>query len=126
MSSQKFARPGLSSNNYYFQAIQITIYTSGTYTLISESTIDTYGYLYRDYVDPSYPYRNLIASDDDSGGNRQFRIIYSLQSGTTYVLLVTTFSSYTIGNFLVRVSGPSSVNLIGITPKPSCNYIYIY
>jgi len=117
--SQKFVRPGGSSSNYYFQAIEVTVYTSGTYTFVSVSNIDTYGCFYRNRVDPSYPNQNLIASDDDSAGDRQFSISVSLQVGTTYVLVVTTFSTYTTGSFLVRVTGPALVGLTAITPKPS-------
>jgi hypothetical protein len=97
----------------------VTIYTTGTYTFTSSSDVDTYGYLYNDPVDPSYPSQNMITSDDDSNGNLQFRIIRILQAGYTYVLVVTTSSATVTGSFSIRVLGPVSVGLNSITPSTS-------
>ena len=63
----------------------MTVARTGTYTFISNSSIDTYGYFYNNPVDPSYPSQNLITSDDDGNDNGQFRISRPLQSGYTYV-----------------------------------------
>jgi hypothetical protein len=117
--SPTFVRPGGGSSSYYYQAVQVTVYTAGTYTFASTSTMDTYGYFYRDRVDPSYPSWNLITSDDDSGGQGQFRITVTLSYGQTYVLVVTTFSSSTTGSFSVIASGPASLGLTSITPTPT-------
>lgn len=118
-SSERFCRPGGYSNNYYFQAIEVIANTNGEYTFVSVSSMDTYGYLYRDHIDPSYPSKNLIISNDDGAGDRQFKITYSLQAGTPYVIVVTTFSPYTTGSFSLRVSGPTIVALRTIRPIPS-------
>lgn len=116
-NSERFTRPAGISSRYYYQAIEVTVHTSGTYTFVSVSSMDTYGCLYRNHFHPSNPSENLIAIDDDSAGNRQFRIISSLQSGSTYVLVFTTSFSYTTGSFSVKVSGPALVNLLAITPS---------
>jgi hypothetical protein len=58
----------------------------------------------------------LIASDDDGAGDRQFQISLYLQSGRTYILVVTTLSTSITGSFSVRVVGPASVSLFEITP----------
>ncbi len=116
MNSRTFVRPDGTTGNYYYQAVQGTIDTSGTYSFSSSSSIDTYGYLYESSFDPSDPSHNLIASDDDGGGDRQFQISRYLQSGRTYILVVTTHRKNTTGNFSVRVSGPALVNLVPIKP----------
>jgi len=57
-------------------------------------------------------------SDDDSGsGNGQFKISDSLQSGRTYVLIVTTYGSSVTGSFSIRAAGPASVGMTSITPS---------
>ena len=114
-----FSRPGNAGNYYYYQAIRVTVPTAGAYTFSSISSIDTFGYLYNDPFDPSNPSQNLIASDDDGGGSNQFRIIASLQPSRRYVLVVSTWRAGDTGNFLVRASGPSSVDLTGFTPSTS-------
>ncbi len=79
--------------------------------------MDTYGYLYESSFDPSYPSRNLIASDDDGAGDRQFQIRGYMQSGRKYILVVTTYSSSTAGSFTVEVIGPAPVKFLRITPS---------
>ncbi len=79
--------------------------------------MDTYGYFYNVSFDPSYPFQNLIASNDDSAGNRQFWISLSLQSGHRYILVVTTSSVGATGSFTIKAAGPSSVMLTSITPS---------
>jgi hypothetical protein len=116
VNSASFARPSGTARNYYYQAIEATTYTAGTYSFSSSSSIDTYGYLYESSFDPSHPSYNLVASDDDGAGDRQFQISRYLQSGRKYILVVTTSSTGTIGSFSVRVIGPSSVSLVRITP----------
>ncbi len=119
VNGASFARPYGTSRNYYYQAIQATISTSTTYSFSSSSSIDTYGYLYESSFDPSNPSRNLIASDDDGAGDRQFQIGRYLQSGRKYILVVTTFRTGTTGSFSVRVVGSASVSLVQITPPAS-------
>ncbi len=96
----------------------MTVYTSGIYNFTSSSSIDTYGYLYNIPFNPSYPSQSLITSDDDSGsGNGQFKIRSSLQSGRTYVLVVTTYKNVDRGSFSIRAAGPASVGMTSITPS---------
>jgi hypothetical protein len=122
-SSPVFIRPqGTANQYYYYQALQVTTYTSGAYSFASESSIDTYGCFYNYPFDPSYPTSNLIAQNDDGGSlgaGNQFRINITLQSSRTYVLVVTTFSTTTTGSFSIRVYGPASVNLMSFTPSTS-------
>jgi hypothetical protein len=121
-SSPTFSRPyGASYLSYYYQAIQTRTYTAGTYTLRSTSRtgMDTYGCLYSTSFDPTYPYRNLLTCDDDSGGSGQFLVSHYLLSGQTYVLVVTTSSSRTTGSYSIIASGPGSLSMIAISPSGS-------
>ena len=119
-SSPTFSRPsGSSSSSYYYQAIQTTTYTSGTYTLrsISSTGLDTYGCLYSFSFAPSNPSTNLIACDDDSGGGGQFSISSYLYSGSTYILVVTTYSSYATGSYSILATGPGYIYMTAFTPS---------
>ena len=82
--------------------------------------MDTIGYLYDTSFDPSDPLMNFITEDDDDGDILlQFRIKVYLQSGRTYILVVTTHSEYTAGDFSVSCMGPASINFMFITPTTS-------
>ena len=52
-----------------------------------------------------------MTSDDDSGGNARFMFRANLQAGTTYILVITTFSAGASGSISVSVSGPTRVTL---------------
>ncbi len=58
----------------------------------------------------------MAFDDDSSGDSGQFQINRNLQSGQTYILVVTTFSIGVTGSFSLRVNGPASVYLSLITP----------
>ncbi|CAF1284088.1 unnamed protein product [Rotaria sordida] len=82
--------------------------------------MDTVGYIYDTPFDPSNPLANLITDDDDSGDSSyQFHIDVNLQSGRTYILVVTTHWEYTRGDYSISVTGPASVGLMSITPSTS-------
>ena len=119
-TSAIFYRPGSTTDSFhYFQAIQVTVPTAGTYTLRSISAIDTRGYFYRNSFDPSTPSVNLFTDDDDSGGQQQFLIRVNLEPGNTYVLVVTTHREAVTGNFSVTAVGPDLASLTSITPSTS-------
>jgi hypothetical protein len=107
------------SPRYYYEAIQMKVMEAATYSFRSNSTMDTYGYIYKDSFNSCDPALNLISEDDQSGGSNQFQLISSLRANTTYILVVTTFRKSITGNFSILVSGPNDVTL---------NYIseYIY
>ena len=117
--SSTFVRPGSNSGDYYYQAFRVTVSVSGPYVFTSSSSIDTYGCLYNDPFNPYSPSFNLIISDDDGGGNTQFRINTTLQFGRTYILVVTTYRSSDVGSFSISVGGRGSVTLTSIAPLTS-------
>ncbi len=96
---------------YYFESIQVSVSIMGTYTFISNSPINTYGYLYRDQFNPADLSLKLISENDDSNGQGQFRITAILQTGQTYILVVTTFSPSITGEFSIVSSGLATVNM---------------
>ncbi|CAF3224322.1 unnamed protein product [Rotaria socialis] len=119
-ASPVFVRPeGDPDEFYYFQAIQVTVPMAGSYVFRSESDLDTMGYFYDFSFDPSNPSTNLITDDDDNGHSLQFRIQVYLQTGRTYILVVTTHSESEQGSFLVSAFGPATVSLISFTPSTS-------
>ncbi len=61
----------------------------------------------------------MIASDDDGGGDRQFRISRYLQSGRTYILVVTTHSGGITGSFSITATGPASLDMTAFTRTTS-------
>lgn len=120
VTSQTYLRPGgVSGESYYFKAIQVTVRTEGTYVLASNSSLDTLGYLYDTYFDPSDALVNLITGDDDSGENFQFSLRAFLRVGRTYVLVITTHGEAETGRFVVTVIGPGVAGVIAINPTTS-------
>jgi hypothetical protein len=103
-----------SGSNKYYEAIQIMVYTTGYYTLNSVENIDGMGYLYRSYFDPLNPSYNLLAEDDQNGGNNQFSIQAYLQAGLSYTLVFTTYQQNITGLFSIVASGPNEVEFSSV------------
>jgi hypothetical protein len=89
----------------------MTVPVDGDYILKSSSSIDTFALLYVDNFYPNSSSVNYFLYDDDSGGDYQFQINVYLQSNRRYLLVVTTFSSFTNGNYTLLASGLNRVNL---------------
>ena len=71
--------------------------TSGSFTIQSTGSGDTYGTLY------SSTKSSLKTSDDDGDGNN-FKITYTMTAGTTYYVAVKFYGSSTTGTFKVSFS----------------------
>jgi len=82
----------------------------GVYTITSNSSIDTYGYIYNTSFNPALPSENMLLSDDDGGGDHQFKLLLYLQSIIKYILVVTTYNENEQGGFIVIVTGPTLVS----------------
>ncbi len=109
MNSGNYTRYG-GSGQYYYHAIEVRVPTAGTYIFRTNSTIsDTYGYLYQGNFYPTYPQYNIVKSDDDGSGGRDFGFTVPLRSDVTYILVFTTYASLATGSFNVVVSGPDNV-----------------
>ncbi|MCM1222230.1 MAG: hypothetical protein NC548_47955, partial [Lachnospiraceae bacterium] len=77
----------------------------GTYTFYSDSSEDTYGYLYDSNM-------NELAADDDSGKENNFSISYDFYAGETYIIGARYYDSSKLGSFDVNLKFDSSVNSI--------------
>ena len=71
--------------------------TSGSFTIQSTGSGDTYGTLY------SSTQSSLTTNDDDGDGNN-FKITYTMTAGTTYYIAVKFYNSSTTGTFKVSFS----------------------
>jgi hypothetical protein len=75
--------------------------------------MDTYGYLYNNSFNSSFPNQNVLLADDDDGGDSQFGLISFLQSSAAYVVVATTYATKVTGTFLIVATGPGSVGFVG-------------
>jgi hypothetical protein len=103
--SPVYVRNGGSGSCYFYDKYSFTVPTSSTYNLKASFYLTTHGgyagylYLYQGSFDPDNPSANLIASD---GGpyNYTSQFSKSLTSGTTYILVGTTYNSDTWGGLI--------------------------
>ncbi|CAF1526239.1 unnamed protein product [Adineta ricciae] len=112
--SQMYLRHG-KREDYYYEAIQVNFVDSGCYILVSNSTVDTYGYLYTNNFNLFNPSKNLFLQDDNLGGGDQFKFTSYLDINTTYILVVTTSASKMQGNFSISASGSNKITLTRIS-----------
>ena len=89
------------SDNY--DVFSFTADEDEIYVFESESNADTFGYL---YSDPALS--EVLASDDDGGGNSQFRIEYELKAGQTVYLKPVRYYESGSCDYTVTVSKCSS------------------
>ncbi|CAF1398661.1 unnamed protein product [Adineta steineri] len=120
--SSQYWRDCTSSKSYY-EAIQVNAHRSGLYTFVSKSNMNTYGSIYKDYFNPSNPLGNRYSHDNNSCNQKEFRFTVALEISIIYILVVTTFTSDTVGEFSIFISGPNNVDLKNInyptfTEKP--------
>ena len=71
--------------------------------------MDTIGSLYEGHFYKYSITANLLAQDDESAGNNQFLLSSYLQAGTSYTLVITTFSQRVTGPFSITATGPGSL-----------------
>ena len=111
LNSQIYSQ-ACNQDNFYYEALQVNVPESRTYTIWSSSEIDPYGFIYENRFDPLNPKENLIASDNDyNGRDRQFKFEIPLYVDTTYVIVVSTFTPKDVGNITINVLGVSSVTV---------------
>jgi hypothetical protein len=98
----------------------VKVNTTGYYSFLSYSTIDAYGFIYKNTFNPLNPLENLLDKDDDSGSDLQFRLYIRLSGGMTYVLVMTTYQLKETGALSFSVQGPKKVILNRLS-----EYIYV-
>jgi hypothetical protein len=89
----------------------VKVIKSGYYSFSSHSTMDAYGFIYRNTFDPLNPTENLLQAEDDSGSDLQFRLNIRLSGDMTYVLVMTTNQLKQTGTFSITVLGDNKVIL---------------
>jgi hypothetical protein len=102
-------------DDYYYQTILINVTKVANVTIISQSSINTYGYLYEKSFDPFNTSVNLLMEDDDNAENEQFKLTALLRPSTIYLLVVTSFSPSVIGRFSIIASSTSFINLTRVS-----------
>jgi hypothetical protein len=109
--SSKFGIINTLISNYYYAAFEIRVAVASNYSFSTESNINTYGYIYTNTFHPDNPSLNLLREDGNSSRSGQFKLTVFLQTWTSYILVVTTYSPNATGKFLIVVSGPKTVAL---------------
>ncbi|CAF2079518.1 unnamed protein product [Rotaria magnacalcarata] len=97
--------------SYYYKLLKVTVTTNGYYNFRTDSSIDTYGYLYQKHFNAQSTLENLVVYNDDAGGKLLFLLSYNIQSGITYYLVTTTYFPLITGLLTVVISGPAEVNI---------------
>ena len=71
--SPTYTPPGGDSSDYHYILRQMTVASSGEYSIRSSGSFPSQGFVYRDKFDPSMPTKNIVAQGrSDSNGQLQF------------------------------------------------------
>ncbi|CAF4835340.1 unnamed protein product [Rotaria socialis] len=116
--SSSFIRPKQGESGFNFLAIKLKTSSSGIYTIVCESGIDTYGCLHNESFLSNNPNSKLIATDDDSGSKRNCKLIANLTTAESMILVVTTYNAEQTGAFKVIVYGPEKAILSPYVTTP--------
>lgn len=86
-----------------------TVSDSGTYIITSDQDDwDGFILIYQNVFDPESPLTNYVAGDDDGPGVDS-QISTTLNSGTDYFLITTSFAPDDFGTFTNSITGPGTV-----------------
>jgi hypothetical protein len=96
----------------YYQTFTFVAPSSGSTSLeiiaaalTGADPYDTYMSLYQTSFNPASPATNFLIGDDDSGALQySSRLAYNLVAGTTYIIVVSTYSSGITGSFTIESS----------------------
>jgi|GEM_PF-5712817 len=87
---------------------------AGTYTINVSWSFDGYLFLYTTAFDANNQLTNALTGNDDYGGLYGSQVSYSLQTGTRYIIVYTSYSGST-GSYNTTVTGPGT----GSTTPPN-------
>ncbi|CAF4181555.1 unnamed protein product [Adineta steineri] len=96
---------------YYYETIQIDVVTDGFYMIASNSSINTYGYIYNGSFDPFNPFVNLISESSRRCPDGHFWLEVNLRVNVKYILVVTTRYADETGAFSIIVSGLTNTSI---------------
>ena len=110
-SDRKFIRYNWSTKEYFYHIYSLVVPVAGYYSIMTDYANDSYGYVYYPSFNASVQSNNLVAYDDNSGGNFQFQIIMNLPANTQYFVVVTSNGRNKTGPYTLIVSGLYGVTL---------------
>lgn len=94
--------------SYYADRYTFTASAGQIVTLSTTSSLDTYGYVYN-------PAGTQVASDDDSNGNLNFKIVYTIPASGTYTAEVTTYSQNVTGSYTLTFTAANGAAPTGLS-----------
>lgn len=95
-----------------------TVGTDGDYSFVVTGLgFDTFLFLYEGSFDPSLPFINGLAGNDDAVSLNTSGFESALNPGIDYVLVVTGFDSDAYGAYSVTIAGPGLI--VSAIPEPS-------
>ncbi len=103
---------------YHYETIQINVRENGIYDFNTNSTDTTFGSIYKNDFNPSYPNDNLLVQSDVTCTQIHFQFATYLQINMTYILVLTTRNPNVKGVFSVFVTGPNKVSM-----NRTCEYL---
>jgi hypothetical protein len=113
--SQTYSRKCSLDNSYYeafyYEALEVNVPEIRYYTIQSSSNIDTYGFIYEKNFNPLNPTENLLAEDNDGGGNSQFKLHIPLYVDTIYILIVIAFVPENFEDVNITLLGVNNVTI---------------
>mgnify|MGYP007061212042 CR=1 FL=1 len=125
--SSYYCRPGVitCSAQFYYEARELTVFTSGFYIITSTNNdhMNPYGYIYQGTLNDE----NLLQQNNDiNANNQQFQLNLTLQSSIRYTLVVTTFEPSKTGIFSIIAIGPGSIDFaqVSITSKNKKTFMF--
>lgn len=100
-----------------YDAFEFSVSAAGNYTFLTTADFDSFLILYSPSFDPSNSLSNaLVANDDLLPGFTTSGFVYTLNTGTSYVLVNTSFANGEAGNFSTTIGGPGAVTPV---PEPA-------
>jgi hypothetical protein len=120
-----FDRGGGSNSVFPYDVFSFNVDVGGSYSFNSNTSFpyDNYGFLYQNSFNPTTPFNtNYITSNDDSsnivGNYGGYGFSTSLNAGTNYFLVSTSFSPGVSGSFTTTIDGPGNVSASTSVPEP--------
>ncbi len=120
-SHQTYSRD-CSIMNYYYEAIQLNVTTTGTYFILIIGPFWIHADIYRNNFNSLNPLENLLQQYGFmyAGDADRLRFQLELRSDIVYVLVVTTDMEFVTGPFSIYISGPKNISLRKMS---KCRYL---
>jgi hypothetical protein len=111
----------------FYDTISITNTTAGTASFVAETSdqgtpgvcasIDTFMTAYAPTFAPATPLTNCVAADDDAGPGACSHIAFTVPSGGTAVIVVTSFGNAVTFPWQVIFTGTTPVDLVKVNAE---------